>query len=57
MTELKVPVPPTELEVKRIAESAGKPEGFRFPYASLVVRVAVMDEPEVRLALERLTTL
>ncbi len=31
MMELKVPVPPTELEVKRIAESAGKPEGFRFP--------------------------
>jgi len=46
---LNVPVPPTRLELKSIAEFAGRPEGFRLPFASLVVRVTVIDSPEITL--------
>jgi hypothetical protein len=43
----KLPVPPTELEVKRMDESVGRPDGFGFPNSSLVVRVTEIEEPEV----------
>jgi hypothetical protein len=36
---LRVPVPPTELEVNRILEKVGKPDGLVFPYASRMVKV------------------
>jgi hypothetical protein len=36
---------------------AGSPEGFVFPKASLVVRVTVMNEPEVTVELEALMVL
>jgi hypothetical protein len=51
------PVPPTTLEVNSIELKGGRPEGSEFPYASLAVRVAVIDEPEVTLAFETVTPL
>ncbi|NBU72697.1 MAG: hypothetical protein EBS53_14855 [Bacteroidetes bacterium] len=53
MAELKVPVPPTEVEVNWMLPAAGRPEGLRLPNASLVVRVAVRVEPELKEAEER----
>ena len=50
MSVPKVPVPPTRLELKRRLESAGSPVGFQFPWASLVVRVTVIDSPDTTLA-------
>ena len=43
---LKLPVPPTELEVKRMEESEGRPVGLRFPNSSWVVRVTGIEDPE-----------
>ena len=57
MIEPKEPVPPTTLDVKRMAASAGRPDGLRLPKASFVVRVAVIEEPEVTVLLERVTAL
>ena len=57
VTESNKPVPPTALEVNAIELRAGKPEGSEFPYASFAVRVAVIDDPEVTLEFETVTTL
>ncbi len=53
----KVPVPPTVLEVKAMDPRAGRPEGFEFPKASLVVRVAVIEEPEFTVLEDKVTPL
>jgi hypothetical protein len=41
------------VEVNWMLPAAGRPEGLRLPNASLVVRVAVRVEPELKEAEER----
>ncbi len=55
--EIEAMVPPTLLAVNAMLDAEGRPEGFRLPKASLVVRVAVMLEPEVTVLEDRVTTL
>ena len=55
--EPKVPVPPTELPVKRTEALLGKPDGFKFPKASLVVRVTKVEAPELMEVLAAVTML
>jgi len=50
---LKLPVPPTELEVKRMEEVAGSPEGLGFPNSSTTPRVATTELPEVTVDADR----
>ena len=55
--EPKVPVPPTELPVKMTEELLGKPDGFKFPKASLVVSVTKVEAPELMEVLAAVTML
>ena len=57
MLVLKVPVPPTEVEVNWMLPAPGRPEGLRLPNSSLVVRVAVRVEPDETVLEERETVL
>lgn len=52
-----MPVPPTELAVKRTSALAGRPDGFRFPKLSFVVRVTLMEPPDATELLEAVTAL
>jgi hypothetical protein len=53
--EPKVPVPPTELPVKMTEALLGKPDGFKFPKASLVVRVITKFSSEITSGADEVT--